>query len=128
MAQAPTTWILTGSPENFAATREHGFSVIGMKDRRRNQALQMEPGDRIVFYLTQVGRFAGSVRIAGEVVLDASEQIPAEELKDDLEHVRTWPPGHWRLAFQGQLRTVSADDARMIEERMRSAARGRAPA
>jgi hypothetical protein len=22
------TWVLTGSPENFAATREHGFSVI----------------------------------------------------------------------------------------------------
>jgi hypothetical protein len=36
MAQAPTTWILTGSPENFAATREHGFRLIGMKERRRN--------------------------------------------------------------------------------------------
>ena len=54
----PQTWILTGSPENFAATREHGFSVIGMKERRRLQALSMEPGDRIVFYLTKVGAFA----------------------------------------------------------------------
>jgi hypothetical protein len=150
MAQAPTTWILTGSPENFAATRAHGFAVIGMKERRRNQARQMEPGDRIVFYLTQMGRFAGSVRIAGdlfedrtplwpgkpgnpdpypwrfptepEVVLDAAEQVPAEELKDDLEHVRKWPPEHWKLAFQGQLRTVSDADAELLLERMRAAA------
>ena len=33
---APQTWILTGSPENFAATREHGFTVIGLKERRRD--------------------------------------------------------------------------------------------
>ena len=25
------TWILTGSPENYAATRELGFTLIGMK-------------------------------------------------------------------------------------------------
>ena len=27
------TWILTGSPENYAATAAHGFSVIGCKER-----------------------------------------------------------------------------------------------
>jgi hypothetical protein len=47
MAQAPKTWILTGSPENFAATRERGFRLIGMKERRRNQALAMAPGDPV---------------------------------------------------------------------------------
>ena len=54
------TWILTGSPENFAATRERGFKVIGMKEGRRNMAEQMEPGDLIVFYLTRVKRFGGA--------------------------------------------------------------------
>ena len=34
-ATAPQTWVLTGSPENFAATRDHGFEVIGLKERRR---------------------------------------------------------------------------------------------
>jgi EVE domain len=149
MAQAPKTWILTGSPENFAATRERGFRLIGMKERRRNQALAVEPGDRIVFYLTQVGRFAGSARIAGElfedrtpvwpgkpgnpdtypwrfaiepeVVLDEEEWVPAEALKDDLDHVRKWPPEHWRLAFQGQLRTVSDADAELLLGRLRAA-------
>jgi hypothetical protein len=38
MAQAPKTSIPTGSPENFAATRERGFRLVGMKERRRNQA------------------------------------------------------------------------------------------
>jgi hypothetical protein len=150
MPEAPKTWILTGSPENFDATRDHGFRLIGMKQGRRNQALAMEPGDRIVFYLTRVGRFAGSVRIAGElfedrapmwpgrpgkpdpypwrfhtepeVVLDEAEWVPAHDLKDELEHVRKWPAEHWRLAFQGQLRTVSDADAALLVDRMRAAA------
>ena len=46
---AAKTWILTGSPENFAATRKRGFKVIGMKELRRNMAEQVEPGDEIVF-------------------------------------------------------------------------------
>ncbi|MEA2186638.1 MAG: hypothetical protein QOK16_1649 [Solirubrobacteraceae bacterium] len=62
-ADGARTWILTGSPENYAATAAHGFSVIGCKERRRNQALQMAPGDRIVLYLTRVMRFAAAVRI-----------------------------------------------------------------
>jgi hypothetical protein len=148
-AEAPKTWILTGSPENFEATRDRGFTLIGMKEGRRRMAEQVEPGDRIVFYLTRVARFAGSVTVAGpmfedrakvwpgkpgrpdpypwrfetepEVVLDEAEWVPAEDLKDALEHVAKWPPEHWRLAFQGQLRTVSSHDARVLVERLRAA-------
>lgn len=149
-----TTWILTGSPENFAATRERGFTLIGMKELRRNMALQMEPGDRIVFYLTKVGRFAASVRITSEMfedrepvwpgkpgkadpypwrfetepelVLADDEQLDAESVKDDLEHIRKWPAEHWKLAFQGQLRTISDADADLLMKRMRAAARAAA--
>jgi hypothetical protein len=67
MAQAPKTWILTGSPETFAATRERGFRLVGMKERRRSQALAIVPGDRIVFSLTRVGRFGASVRVTGDL-------------------------------------------------------------
>lgn len=147
---APTTWILTGSPENFAATREHGFKLIGMKERRRNQALEMNPGDRIVFYLTKVGAFGGSIRLTSdmfedreplwpgkpgspdpypwrfhsepEVVLEESEWLPAEDVKGELEHVSKWPAEHWKLAFQGQLRTVSDSDAALLLDRMRATA------
>jgi EVE domain len=150
MAPAPKTWILTGSPENFEATRARGFRLIGMKERRRRMAQDMEPGDRIVFYLTRIGRFGGSVRIASEmfedrdpvwpgkpgtpdaypwrfetepeVVLEEGEWLAAEDVKGDLEHVRKWPAEHWKLAFQGQLRTVSDADAELLLRRMRAAA------
>ncbi|MGZ4203069.1 MAG: EVE domain-containing protein [Thermoleophilaceae bacterium] len=142
--------MLTGSPENFAATRAHGFRVIGMKERRRNLAQQMEPGDRIVFYLTGLKAFGGIVEITGELyedrtriwpgkpgkpdpypwrfetaplsILDEDEYVPAEELAGELEHVRKWPAEHWTLAFQGQLRTVSEADARLLERRIEAAA------
>ena len=44
---ASHTWILTASPENHEATRAHGFTVIGVKERNRPRALQIEPGERV---------------------------------------------------------------------------------
>ncbi len=142
------TWILTGSPENYEATKARGFSVIGLKERNRNRALEIEPGDRIVFYITREMAFAGSVRVDGElfedrakiwpgkpgkvdsypwrfattaeVLLDQTDWIPAESLAEELEHVRKWPREHWKLAFQGQIRPVSEHDARTLLERMRA--------
>jgi predicted RNA-binding protein len=144
------TWILTGSLENFRATRERGFRVIGAKEGRRRMAEQIEPGDRIVFYVTGVQAFGGIVRVTGEmyedrekiwpgkpgkadpypwrfptepeVVLDEGGFVPAVELVRDLEHVRKWPADHWQLAFQGQLRTVSDRDADLLGRRIREAA------
>jgi predicted RNA-binding protein len=149
-ADGARTWILTGSPENYAATANHDFAVIGCKERRRNQALTIEPGDRIVLYLTRVMRFAAAIRVTSELyedrtsiwpgkpgkadpypwrfetepelVLEEAEWITAESLKDELEHIRKWPAEHWKLAFQGQLRTVSDVDATLLVERMRAAA------
>jgi len=167
-ASAPRTWILTSSPDNHVATAAHGFEVIGIKERNRARALQMEPGDRIVLYLTKVMRFAAAIRIAGELyedrtkiwpggtagvrrrgtattsddaggpgkadaypwrfatepelVLDEPQWLAAESVKDDLEHIRKWPPEHWKLAFQGQLRTVSDADAALLMGRMHAAA------
>jgi hypothetical protein len=140
------TWILTGSPANYAVTSELGFRLIGCKERRRRQALEMEAGDRIVLYLTQRMCFAASIRIAGELfedrtpvwpgkpgnpdpypwrfetepelVLPEERWLPAETLVDELEHIGKWPREHWKLAFQGQLRTVSSHDARVLLERM----------
>lgn len=150
MATDHKTWILTGSPDNFAATREQGFKLIGMKERRRRQAELFEPGDEIVFYLTVVQAFGGIVRVTSEmfedrtkvwpgkpsnpdpypwrfeteplVVLDEQQWIPAVELASQLEHVGKWPIEHWHLAFQGQLRTVSDADAALLNERIRAAA------
>lgn len=149
-----TTWILTGSPDNFAATREREFRIVGLKERNRNRALEIEPGDRIVFWLTQVQRFAGSVVVTGEmfedrekvwpgkpgkvdpyqwrfetepeIVLADDEQVPGEELAPRLEHVRKWPAEHWKLAFQGQIRPVTEGDASLLVDALRAAAGARA--
>ncbi|HWH45380.1 MAG TPA: EVE domain-containing protein [Thermoleophilaceae bacterium] len=150
MERTRKTWVLTGSLDNFRATREHGFGVIGMKEKRRRMAEQIEPGDEIAFYVTGVQAFGGIVRVTSEMfedrkkvwpgkpgkadpypwrfetepvlVLDEDEFVPAEDVIDDLEHVKKWPRDHWHLAFQGQLRTVSEEDAGVIAGRLRSAA------
>jgi hypothetical protein len=54
-------------PENHAATATHRFDVIGLKERNRTRALEIEPGDRIVLYITRVKAFAGSIRVGGEL-------------------------------------------------------------
>lgn len=150
------TWILTGSVENFRATRDRDFRVIGMKERRRRLAEQVEPGDRIVFYVTGVQAFGGMIRVTGEMyedrskiwpgkpknpdpypwrfetapelILDEDSFVPAESLADELEHVRKWPREHWQLAFQGQLRKVSERDAETIVNALREAAGAATPA
>ena len=113
------TWILTGSPENYEATKDHDFTVIGLKERNRARALGIEPGDRIVLYLTRVMAFAASIRVEGEmyedrakiwpgkpgkadiypwrfhtspeIVLDAPLWVPAQSLVGRLEHIAKWP-------------------------------------
>ncbi len=148
------TWVLTGSLDNFRATREHGFTVIGAKEGRRGMAEQITPGDRIVFYVTGVQAFGGIVRVTSEmyedrekiwpgkpgkvdlypwrfstepeIVLGEDEFVPAGELAPELEHVRKWPLEHWHLAFQGQLRTVPEADAELLGQRIREGARAAA--
>jgi hypothetical protein len=146
---APQTWILTGSPENLAATRERRFQLIGLKELRRRQAEQIARGDRIVFYVTRAMAFAGSISVTGglfedrtpvwpgkpgkpdaypwrfptepELVLAEPDWVDAETLVDELEHVRKWPREHWKLAFQGQVRPVSVTDAALLVDRLRAA-------
>jgi hypothetical protein len=57
-----------------------------------------------------------------EVVLDEDEWVPAEGLVGALEHIAKWPPEHWTLAFQGQIRPVSDHDAEVLLGRLRAAA------
>jgi predicted RNA-binding protein len=149
-ADGPTSWILTGSLENFRINVERGFDLIGFKERRRRQAEEVEPGDEIFFYVTGVQAFGGIARVCSEMfedrtqiwpgkkgkpeiypwrveaepvlVLGEEEFVPAEELATELEHVRKWPPEHWHLAFQGQLRTIGEADAALLTERLSSTA------
>ncbi|MEI7559551.1 MAG: EVE domain-containing protein [Actinomycetes bacterium] len=144
-----TTWVLTSSPDNHTATRETGFSVIGLKERNRKRAERIEPGDRIVLYLTKEMTFGGSIIVTGdmfedrakiwpgkpgnpdpypwrfptepEVVLAPDQHVPAERLKDTMAHIQKWPADHWKLAFQGQIREVTNADAKLLLKSLRAA-------
>jgi hypothetical protein len=156
MGDQSQTWILTGSLENFRATREREFRLIGAKEKRRLMAERIHPGDEIVFYVTGVQAFGGVIRVTSEmfedrakvwpgkpgkvdsypwrfetepvVVLDEDSFIPAVELVGELEHAAKWPSEHWHLAFQGQLRTVSEHDAKLLVDHIREAAGAPTPA
>ena len=158
MASGPPhkTWILTGDLANFRINVERGFDPIGLKERRRRQAEEFEPGDEVFFYVTGVQAFGALARVTSVmfedreaiwpqgakkkpepypwrvnaepvIVLDEEGFVPAEDLVDELEHIAKWPREHWHLAFQGQLRTIGAGDAERLTERL-SAARAGTPA
>jgi hypothetical protein len=150
MADRGKTWILTGSLENFQINVERGFDVIGLKEGRRNQASEFEAGDEVVFYVTGLQAFGGIARVRSTmfedrtpiwpqgkkkkpeaypwrveaepvVVLSEHQFAPAEWFLGKLQHLDKWPAEHWHLAFQGQLRTVSEEDAALLRERLEAA-------
>lgn len=144
------TYIVVGGPENFARTRELGFTMHGLKSTRRRMAAGIRPGDRLVFYLTGLKRFAGSalvtsemfedhtpvwsnprkpgedypyrVHISPEVVLSPEESVPAEPLAARMTYTKKWPAANWTLAFQGNLHNVPREDYELILAALREAA------
>jgi predicted RNA-binding protein len=147
-----THWIIVGSLENFRTTREHGFTVQGIKSRHRKKAEQMKPGDRMTWYVTGLKAFAGTATIASEYyedhtviwkstnknrgeedypfrfrieadkVLEEEAFVDAEPVARQMAHVAKWPAANWTLAFQGNVHKIDASDFAIIEEAVASAA------
>jgi hypothetical protein len=142
----PQYWMVVSSPDNFRKTREHGFSVQGLKSRHRKRAEVMRSGDRILYYVTGRMAFAGTVTLTSSMfedhshlwrssrrdedypwrvhmrpdhVLEEAEWVPAKELAYRLEYVRKWPPEHWTLAFQGHVHQLPQKDFKLIEDEIR---------
>ncbi len=139
-------WIIVGSPDNFAKTRELGFTVQGMKSRHRKKAEQMGPGDKIVYYITGKKSFAGvatitspyfeshepiwkskdpkkdaedypfRVEIEADVILDDNEFVEAESLARQMEYASKWPAANWTLAFQGNVHKINEYDYELIRK------------
>jgi EVE domain-containing protein len=138
-------WIIVGSPENFAKTRELGFTMQGMKSRHGKKAEAMKPGDKIVYYITGRKAFAGistitspyfeghepiwkskdpkkdaedypfRVHIEPDSILDDDEFVPAEELARQMEYASKWPAENWTLAFQGNVHKIGERDFELIQ-------------
>lgn len=144
------TYIVVGGPENFAKTRELGFTVHGLKSTRRRMAAGVKPGDRLVFYLTGLKKFAGAalvtsdmfedhtpiwsnpkkpgedypyrVHITPEVILPVEDAVAAEPLAARMTYTKKWPAANWTLAFQGNLHLVPREDYDLILAALRDAA------
>ena len=134
-------WCLTTSPDNFSATAARNWTVQGIKSRRRRTAEELQPGDKLVYYLTRHVAFGGIVEVTStffedhepiwsskpgedypwrvsitpEVVhTDPQDWVRVEDVKDALEFPRRWPEDHWRLAFQGNIREWPVSDYEVV--------------
>lgn len=146
-------WMLVSSGFNFQISRSLNFTLQGIKSRHRKKAERMEPGDRILYYLTGLQCFAGTatiqspyfednspiweskkkgedypfrVKIKPDVILEKDEFISAAQIAPHMEYVRKWPPEHWHLAFQGNVHLLPEKDFNLVEQHMKKAASSRA--
>ena len=152
-ARASQYWMVVSSPDNFRKTREHGFTIQGLKSRHRRRVETMRVGDRVLYYVTGRMAFAATVTVASpmyedhtpiwrsarrdedypwrvhirqDVVLDEADWMPAKEVAYRLDYVRKWPPEHWTLAFQGHIHALPRNDFVILEDEMtRTAGRRR---
>lgn len=83
-----TTFVLTGSPENLAATRRHGFRVIGMKEGRLLVLEDQEfvPAEEVVGELEHVRKWPAEhwhLAFQGQLrpVSDADAQLLEDHMR-----------------------------------------------
>jgi predicted RNA-binding protein len=145
-----TYWIVVGSAENYEIAKERGFDMFGFKSTRRRESADMQPGDKLIFYLTGVMKFGGIANVESEVyeehtpvfksekkpgedypyrvktspdmLLDESQWLDVKEYATRLEITRRRGE-HWRLAFQGNLHKISDEDYRTIADDVAEAAK-----
>ena len=143
------TYIVVGGPENFAKTRDLGFTLHGLKSTRRKMAGGIKPGDRLIFYLTGIKRFGGIARVTSamfedhtpiwsnakkagedypyrvqiepELILDEADYVDAKPLAERMTYTQKWPRENWTLAFQGNLHLIPQSDYDLIAAELREA-------
>ncbi len=151
-----TYWIVVGSPDNFRIAIDRGFDLFGFKSTRQKQTSTMEPGDKLVFYLTGIKKFGGIATVKSEAYEDhkkifGSEKKPQEDYpyrvktKADvipnedhwldvpdyvplLELTKKGAMKSWSLAFQGNLHRISDADYKLIAKDMRARSKAKAKA
>lgn len=141
---AGSYWIVVGSPANFEKTRELGFTIQGFKSRHRKKAERMQPGDKLVYYITGRKAFAAISTITSayfeshepiwksadpkkdkedypfrvetklDVALPEAEFIDAEPIARRMAYASKWPAANWTLAFQGNLHEIPESDFALI--------------
>lgn len=142
-------WIVVGGPDIYETTKEMGFTRHGFKSTRRKMAGRIQPGDRMIFYITGKKKFAGSVKITSEMVeedtriweskkkpeemypyrvdieaetvLEEEDWIDAQPYHERMTWTRKWPAKNWTLAYQGNLHEIPEDDFEILSEDLKAA-------
>ena len=145
MPRGRTYWMVASTLENFRITQSMGFTLQGLASRQRRKAQRMEPGDRLVYYITGVQRFGATatvtsqcfedhdpiwksngkpddypwrVNVEANAVLEDPSFLDAREIGPRMEYVKRWPPEYWPLAFQGNLHILPKSDFELLEQEM----------
>ncbi|MEO7995283.1 MAG: EVE domain-containing protein [bacterium] len=141
-------YIVVGSPDNFQITADRGFTIHGVKSRRRKTAEAFEKGDKIIFYLTGIQSWGGIATITGpyfedhepiwsakkegedypnrfpiaaDVILGVEKALPVEPMVPEIEYLKKWPAQHWRLGFQGNIHEIGEGDYKLIRKALEKA-------
>ena len=137
-------WMINCNKQNFDITRDMGFAQQGLKAEYRRKVQRVEPGDRIIYYVSGKRVFTATatvtkgyeevrstpwvkegktawpyrVHIKPDVILDEEQYIDAGLIAYRLEYLRKWPPEDWHMAFQGNLHLLSKGDFFLLETEM----------
>ncbi len=148
-----TYWIVVGSEENMRIAEARGFDIFGFKSTRRSEVSKMKPGDKLIFYLTKIMKFGGLAEVTSDyfedhakvfrsekkpgedypfrvkvrpvIVLAPEQYLDVKEIAPAMAYTQKWPAEHWRLAFQGNLHEIPAEDYERIASLMRQSAAAR---
>jgi hypothetical protein len=146
VSMARNYWMVISNLENFNITREHKFTAQGLKFQRQRKVQRVEPGDRILYYISGVRYFGATatvtsrysedqsplwkregmsdwafkVQIKPEIVLNDDEFMDACQIAPRLDYVRKWTPEDWYMAFaMSNLHLLPKKDFTLVEEEMR---------
>ena len=137
-------WFLVTHPDNFEIMKAK--NIAAMKAKRRSFAQKVQVGDKVVFYLTKIGKFGGVAEFKSkfreekskifpeekenevhplrfdvkfEVKLYEDGYVPAEEFKDKLKYLKKWPSKYWKLGFQGNVHEIPKEDWEILVSALR---------
>jgi hypothetical protein len=134
------------TPDNLARTRELGFEIQGFKTRQRKNVMErVKPGDRLLYYVSQVQKFGATAEITSEgfedheviwqskpgedypyrvhlsadLTPEEDAWVPSEEIGPTLQFTQRYPAEHWKLAFRGNLHPISDEDFDAVRDELR---------
>lgn len=143
-------WMLATSPQVLAETLAGSCTIQQVPSQHRRKLERMEPGDKVVYYLTTSRRFAAiatvvsrsleggqaggeeahgeltfKVVIQPELVLEEPDYLDAMQIGPRMEYTRKWIPEKWYLAFHGLLHLIPKNDYLLLEGEMKKVLSGR---